>query len=216
MIRHHAEAAPGVWVALVNGAPTGGRPTDHDLAEASALPRHRAAERLAARAVLRELLALHFPEARDAEVAYRPGGGPWLPRWPRIGISVSHDGNAAAACVALDQVVGVDVQHAGPTVSDRLLRRCVRDHAPALALLPDEERAREFAWVWTAQEACVKAEGTGMSGAPWSVDVTPLAARGSWGRYRWVSLRDRTTTPLSCAFAPAVAAPAAATVAAAT
>ncbi|NBH07026.1 4'-phosphopantetheinyl transferase superfamily protein, partial [Amycolatopsis sp. SID8362] len=74
--------------------------------------------------------------------------------------------------------------------------------APAVTALPRARRAREFAWVWTVQEACVKAAGTGLGGRPWSIDVRPGALSGRWGGFTWLSLRTRSPVPLSCAFHP--------------
>ncbi|MGW2640678.1 4'-phosphopantetheinyl transferase family protein [Streptomyces sp. NPDC001348] len=193
------EAAPGLWVALADGCPPRGHLTERDLADAAALPPVRAAERLAARRALRGLLAARFPAARDADVVYRAHGRPALAGWPGIGISVSHDGDAVAACAALGRAVGLDVQHAPPSVADALLRRCARDRAEVLTRLPPGQRAQEFAWLWTVQEACVKAAGTGLAGRPWSIDVPLPATRGTWGPYRWISLRGRATVPLSIA-----------------
>ena len=74
------------------------------------------------------------------------------------------------------------------------------DEADELDRLPERERAVEFAWVWTVQEACVKAEGTGLAGRPWRIEVPPRPRTGQWGGYRWIPLRGSTDTPLSCAF----------------
>ncbi|MFF8035269.1 MULTISPECIES: 4'-phosphopantetheinyl transferase family protein [unclassified Streptomyces] len=193
------EAAPGVWVALADGCPPRGHLTEGDLADAAALPPHRAAERLAARRALRGLLAARFPEARDAEVVYSAHGRPALAGRPEIGISVSHDGDAVAACAARGHAVGLDVQHPPRSVADALLRRCAHRRADALTRLPQRLRAREFAWLWTVQEACVKAAGTGLAGRPWAIDVPLPATHGTWGPYHWISLRGRTTVPLSIA-----------------
>jgi 4'-phosphopantetheinyl transferase len=201
MNRPLIEAAPGIWVAMAHGAPPEGHLTDRDLTEAGPLPAHRAAQRLAGRKALRGLLAQRFFEAWDADVVYGPRGRPELAGWPRIGVSVSHDGDAAAACAALDHAVGVDVQHPPETVEDALVRRCARERSGDLTRLPVGRRTQEFAWMWTAQEACVKAEGTGLSGSPWAIDIPPLTTRGSWGAYRWVNLREQVSIPLSCAFA---------------
>jgi 4'-phosphopantetheinyl transferase len=54
--------------------------------------------------------------------------------------------------------------------------------------------------VWSVQEACVKATGSGLSGRPWSIDVPPGRGRGRWRAYRWVSFRGQSAVPLSCAF----------------
>jgi len=96
--------------------------------------------------------------------------------------------------------VGVDVQLPPPEVSDGLLRRCLRDRAGELTALPQAVRAREFAWVWSVQEACVKADGTGIAGRPWSIDVPVRPRSGRWRDLTWLSLRDHSGIPLSCAF----------------
>ncbi|MFE7855674.1 4'-phosphopantetheinyl transferase family protein [Streptomyces sp. NPDC057403] len=196
------EAAPGVWVVLADGCPPRGHLTQGDLADAAALSPRRAAERLAARRALRGLLAARFPEAQDADVVYSRHGRPALAGRPDIGISVSHEGDAVAACAALGHAVGLDVQHPPPSVTDSLLRRCARGRAEALSRLPERLRAREFAWLWTVQEACVKAAGTGLAGRPWAIDVPLPALRGTWGTHHWISLRGRTTVPLSVAYTP--------------
>ncbi|MBD0735160.1 hypothetical protein BGM09_19395 [Streptomyces sp. CBMA29] len=174
------------------------------MAAADGLPRWRAAELLAGRRLLRALLWARYPEAAGAPVVYRPGGRPVLAGRPRIGISISHDQGAVAVCAALDRAVGVDVQHVPAAVRPALLRRCAQGRAEEWARLPAGRLTTEFAWLWTVQEACVKAEGSGFAGRPWQVRVRPAARSGSWGRYTWVSLRDRTPLPLSVAYgAPA-------------
>ncbi|MEU0008766.1 4'-phosphopantetheinyl transferase superfamily protein [Streptomyces sp. NPDC006314] len=197
--RLHTEAAPGIWVVVEPvGDPAGLTPDD--LAGAAHLPGWRAREHLAARRALRTLLAAHFPEARHAPVAYSDRGAPRLVGRPRIGISVSHDGDSVAACAALDHAVGVDLQYPPDTVSDAMLRRCAKNHTERLAHLPMAARATEYTWLWTVREAIVKADGTGLAGGVWKPDVTPWARHGTWGRHRWVSLRESSPIPLSCAY----------------
>ncbi|MFI2645692.1 4'-phosphopantetheinyl transferase family protein [Streptomyces sp. NPDC018610] len=201
--RLHTEAAPGVWVAVEPAGDPVADPaglTQDDLAGAAHLPAWRAREHLAARRALRAVLAARFPEARHAPVAYDDRGAPRLVGRPRIGVSVSHDGDRVAACAALDHAVGVDLQHPPDTVSDAMLRRCAKDHTDRLAQLSMAERATEFAWLWTVREAIVKADGTGLAGGVWTADVTPWSRHGRWGRHRWVSLRDLSPLPLSCAY----------------
>ncbi|MFJ7208082.1 4'-phosphopantetheinyl transferase family protein [Streptomyces sp. NPDC098789] len=197
------EAAPGIRVTLeIGGAPAADHHglTAQDLVRAPDMPDWRYAEYLAGRRALRRLLAAHFPEARTAPVAYTPQGRPHLPQWPRIGISVSHDADAVAACVGLDHAVGVDVQYPPTTVHPAMLRHSAKDRAEELALLPVGPRATELAWMWTVREAVLKSAGTGLAGGVWSADVPPYAPHGAWGPYRWVALRDRSPIPLSCAF----------------
>ncbi|HWG98294.1 MAG TPA: 4'-phosphopantetheinyl transferase superfamily protein [Pilimelia sp.] len=198
--------APGVWVvASPAGAarhPVAARTTAADRADARGRPGWRAAEILLGRGLLRGLLDLVVPDAADAPVVHTPAGRPELAGWPRLGVSVSHDRGTVAAAVAVGRRVGVDVQHPVPDIRHRTLARCLRDHAASLTALPPRHRDLEFAWVWSAQEACVKAEGSGLAGRPWTVDVRPLHRRGRWRGYRWRSLRDQSPVPLSCAYGP--------------
>ncbi|MFD0312749.1 4'-phosphopantetheinyl transferase family protein [Streptomyces flavalbus] len=195
------EVAPGVWVA--QGSRDRWRraePHPDDLARAAALPQWRAAEFLAGRALLRHLLRATVPELAGEPVVAGERGRPLLAGAPGTGVSVSHDGDAVAAAVAPRRRVGVDVQLPPARPSDALLRRCLGAHADAVLTLPEARRAAELAWVWTAQESCVKAAGTGLSDRPWTIDVPPGARRGRWRDYAWTSLRTLSRTPLSCAF----------------
>ncbi|MFE7778875.1 4'-phosphopantetheinyl transferase family protein [Streptomyces sp. NPDC057445] len=199
----YVEAGPGVWVALAR-TPLDGtlahRLTPGDRADARRLPPRRGAERLGARGLLRALLAIRFPEAATADVAYEPSGRPWLLGHPRLGVSVSHGDGAYTACVALDRAVGVDVQPPPPDVEDPLLRWCAPGRRQELTTLSPQDRATEFAWMWTVKEACGKALGTGVAGPALTLDIPRGARRGAWGPYRWVSLREHSPIPLSCAF----------------
>ncbi|WP_405006898.1 4'-phosphopantetheinyl transferase superfamily protein [Kitasatospora purpeofusca] len=171
-----------------------------DLAQARALPPWRAEQFLTGRATLRRLLREVRPDLAGTPVRPDPRGRPRLLGHPDVGVSISHDGGLSAAAVAPGRRVGVDLQLPSGEPSAGMLRRCLREHAARLESLPAPERAREFAWVWTVQESCVKAAGTGLAGRPWAVAVTPGHRHGRWGRYRWISLRDSSPVPLSCAF----------------
>jgi 4'-phosphopantetheinyl transferase len=192
------EVADGVWVAWAQGH----RPSDHpgDHHAAGGLPAWRRRELLAGRGLLRALLAEFAPWAAGAPVCRRRNGQPVLAGCPDVGVSVSHDGGTVAAAVALGRRVGVDVQQPPEELGDGMLRRCLGRDSAALAALPLPARAREFAWVWSVQESCVKADGTGLAGRPWSVDVPPRPTAGRWRDLVWQSLRDHSDTPLSCAF----------------
>ena len=191
--------ADGVWVAC---APAADRRSAHagDLARAAGLPAWRAEEFLAGRGLLRDLLADVLPGASTAWIGTDPRGKPGLVGLPEVGISVSHDQGTVAACVAVGRTVGVDVQRAPDSVDEAMVRRCLRDESALLRGLPAHTRALEFAWVWTVQEACVKATGTGMAGAPWAIHVPPWQHEGHWAGLAWRSLRDLSAIPLSCAF----------------
>ncbi|WP_329223598.1 4-phosphopantetheinyl transferase [Streptomyces sp. NBC_01485] len=192
--------ADEVWVAVAaldRVAPSGHR---DDRLRAVALPEWRAAEFLAGRGLLRELLAAVRPRLADRDVVTDVRGKPRLRGRPGVGVSVSHSRGTVAVAVAVGRELGVDVQQPRETVSATLTRRLLGEHARDLTGLSAAGVAREAAWVWTAQEACVKAGGEGLRGRPWSIDVPQGARAGHWGDYRWVSLREHSAIPLSCAF----------------
>ncbi|SEC38593.1 4'-phosphopantetheinyl transferase [Streptomyces sp. 3213] len=198
------EITDGVWV-LCRSDRTATDPAElhrDDLAQAEGLPSWRAEEFLAGRATLRRLIHEVRPDLADTAIRPDAQGRPCLVGHPDIGVSISHDGGLSAAAVAPGRRVGVDVQLPPAELSEGMLRRCLKGHAAQLEKLTAAERAREFAWVWTVQESCVKAAGTGLAGRPWSIAVPPGHRHGRWGRYRWASLRDSSPIPVSCAFTP--------------
>ncbi|KAA2255361.1 4'-phosphopantetheinyl transferase superfamily protein [Solihabitans fulvus] len=181
--------------------PVGDAATAADTEAARLLPAWRAAEYLAARALLRRLLAeVAGPAAAVLPIAADEAGRPHLPDRPDLTISLSHEGDWVAAAVGLGVDVGVDVQPPQPA-SEGLRRRCCTPRARrALAELPAADRDREFAWIWTVQEACVKADGTGVAGLPWTVPVEVGQRAGVWGDYRWRRLPDSIGVPASFAY----------------
>ncbi|MFI0221167.1 4'-phosphopantetheinyl transferase family protein [Streptomyces lydicus] len=192
--------ADRLWVttATADRVPPSTQPGD--LRRAQAMPEWRAREFLAGRGLLRQLLATVRPALAGADLTADRRGKPGLRGHPGIGISVSHSQGALAAGVAVGRALGVDVQRPGTHVTPSFARRLLGDRAGRLAALPPARAAEEVAWVWTAQEACVKADGTGLAGRPWTIDVTPGARTGRWGALRWIALRDHSALPLSCAF----------------
>ncbi|MEU9119880.1 4'-phosphopantetheinyl transferase superfamily protein [Streptomyces sp. NPDC048506] len=195
------EVADRLWVRTTTADRVAPSTHPDDLRRAAAgLPEWRAHELLTGRALLRELLAAVRPDLAGAEVVPDRRGKPWLRGHPGVGISVSHSRGALAAGVGLGRSVGVDVQRPGAFVTPSFARRLLGEHTGRLAGLPPARAAEEVAWVWTAQEACVKASGAGFAGRPWTIDVPPGARSGRWGDYRWLSLRDHSATPLSCAY----------------
>lgn len=192
------QIATGVWTDYTHRAVVSEHPDDQRAV--TGLPRWRQRELLAARGLLRALLAEVAAEAAGACLVRMASGKPTLDGWPQVGISVSHDGDVVAAAVALGRSVGVDVQLPPERVSDRVVRRCLRERTSDLDALPPAVRAAEFAWVWSVQESCVKADGSGMSGRPWAIDVPVQPHAGRWRELTWVALRDHTNVPMSCAF----------------
>jgi 4'-phosphopantetheinyl transferase len=198
------EIAAGVVAAVRSTADAlaAGGASRADEAAAAALPAWRVPEYLACRGLLRRLLAdMVGADAAGAELRARPAGQPYLAGYPGVGISVSHTGGTVAAAVGVGHPVGVDVQ-APTTLSAGLIARCCTpDVADVLAALPPARRDVEFAAIWAVQEACVKAAGTGMSGAPWRIPVGYGQATGAWGAYEWRALRGPGLPPAACAYA---------------
>lgn len=193
------EIVPQVWAVSDRlTAPPGGHPDD--VAAAVGMAGWRAEEFLAGRTLLRRLLAEVAPGSEDLRVAPGPNGKPGLPDQADLAISIAHDAGHFAACVGVGRAVGIDVQQPAKHLAPGVVRRCVRAGHEAVNALPPAERSREFAWIWTTQEACVKAEGSGLAGGPWTVDVTPGQTTGTWKGFAWRSLRDTSDTPLSCAW----------------
>lgn len=187
-----------VWVAW-SRSPTASR-LPADTSAARGLPAWRRREKLAARGLLRATLVRLAPKACAAPLTAQPGGQPALLGWPDLGVSLSHDEDLVAVAIAPGHRVGVDVQLPPAEAAPRMLRRCLRQRADALADLSTADRADELAWVWSVQEACVKADGTGIAGRPWTIDVPPAQPSGRWGDLTWHALRKLSDIPLSCAF----------------
>lgn len=198
------EVTDGVWVLCRSDRTARDAAGLHrdDLAQATSLPTWRAGRFLAGRATLRRLLREVRPDLADTAVRPDARGRPRLVGHPDVGVSISHDGGLSAVALAPGRRVGVDLQLPPDEPSEGMIRRCLKGHAAALEGLTAAERARELAWVWTVQESCVKAAGTGLAGRPWAIPVAPGHRHGRWGRYRWASLRDSSPIPLSCAFTP--------------
>lgn len=169
---------------------------ERDVQAASALPEWRQEEFLAARTLLRSLLAQLVGAASHIEIARRESGRPWLPALPHVGVSLSHSSGWVAAAASSRRDVGIDVQ-VPTSVSDQLIARCRADD---LREIPEPRRTVEFAWVWSAKEACVKATGQGIGGLPWTVPVIVGQDKGRWGPVRWTALREHSAIPVSCAY----------------
>jgi phosphopantetheinyl transferase/thioesterase domain-containing protein len=176
-------------------------PTESDALACQRLPAWRRTEFRAARALLRSLLADEVGAGvAAAPIAARESGQPYLPERPDLAISLSHTQGHVAAAIGLGVAVGIDVQVPVP-VTPAVVRRCCVPHVRAeLETLPDADRELEFAWIWTVQEACVKATGAGLAGRPWTIPVRTGQRCGEWHSHRWLSLRDDSTVPVSVAY----------------
>jgi 4'-phosphopantetheinyl transferase len=193
----------GVWLAVARTSDLAGvGSVDSDAVASRGLAARRAAEFRAARALLRALLA----EKADADaaagpIAARRSGQPYLPERTDLGISLSHSDGHVAAAVGLGVAVGVDVQIPVPVSPAVIGRCCTPEVRSVLDRLPAAARDRELAWIWTVQEACVKATGAGLAGRPWTIPVDLAQDEGTWHGYRWLSLRNASRVPVSIAYA---------------
>jgi 4'-phosphopantetheinyl transferase len=195
------EVADGVLIAVESTARVLARSDleREDRVRAATMAPWRARQYLAARCLLRHLLAEAVADP-GAGIAVRPSGQPYLAAHPGVGISLSHTDGVVAAAVALGRQVGVDVQE--PTsASPALVARCCTPSGRAvLGSMPPARRPAALARIWAVQEACVKAAGSGLLGRPWTIAVEPGQRLGRWSAYEWLSLGDRFETPAACAF----------------
>lgn len=149
---------------------------------------------------MRALLHDVLPGAADAPISAEPGCKPAVAGFQRLSISISHSEHLVAVAVSTAGPVGIDLQLPPDSDCGRLVRRCARRYLDQFAVLPEAERAVQLAWIWTAQEACVKASGAGLAGLPWQIDVRPGQADGRWRQFSWQSLRERSPVPVTCAW----------------
>lgn len=196
--------AAGVWCRFGSRpAIATGRCVAADRRAAARLPGWRAAQFLTGRSAVRALLHDVLPAAAQAPISAEPGHKPAVTGFDEVSISISHSEHLVAVAVSTAGPVGIDLQLPPDSDCARLLRRCAHRYLDHFAALSDAERAVELAWIWTAQEACVKATGQGLAGLPWQIDVRPGQPAGRWRQLRWLSLRESSPAPVSCAWQPA-------------
>ena len=122
------------------------------------------------RAVLRQLLGSWLNcDPADVEFEYGPHGKPALRQSStqpqRIEFSVSHSADQALIAIAVDRLVGVDIERMDPTV--RILKLATRFFSPReaaeLVNLPESDQLAGFYRGWTCKESYLKATGFGLS-----------------------------------------------------
>jgi 4'-phosphopantetheinyl transferase len=173
---------------------------------------------LVRRARLRELLARYLGVAPQAICFDRGAFGkpalasPWS--HSRLHFSTSHSADLGLVAVALDSVVGIDVERIRPLSDfEALVRRFfAASENDTLVSLPESERLSAFFHGWSRKEALLKAIGTGLSLGldQVVVSLTPedsrvLAIQGSPEAARRWCLEDLRPAP---GFASALARPA--------
>ncbi len=136
---------------------------------------------IAGRAILRSILSQYLQcHPKALKFATTKLGKPYLlNNHADLQFNLSHSAGKALYAVALDVVVGVDIESLGREVDHAELAK--RYFAPlefaALKKLPPAKQVRRFFELWTCKEAYLKAEGVGLSEHLSSViidpDVTP-------------------------------------------
>ncbi len=122
------------------------------------------------RAVLRQLLGSCVDcGPTDVEFEYGPHGKPALRQStpPPLGIqfSVSHSDDQALIAIAVDRLIGVDIERIDSSV--RILKLARRFFSPReaaeLVKLPENDQLAGFFQGWTSKEAYLKSTGFGLS-----------------------------------------------------
>jgi 4'-phosphopantetheinyl transferase len=136
--------------------------TRDDAARAASLAPQRRHAFLAARAVLRALLAEHGL-APSTPLRYGGFGKPCLAGVPEVRFSISHSGRTACVAVGADGEIGVDIECGAHVDDGAVMRRFFSAReADALASMPSGLRRRAFSEAWTRREAVLKAVGIGL------------------------------------------------------
>jgi 4'-phosphopantetheinyl transferase len=137
-----------------------------------------------------------------AEISFEPGthGKPQLPAGPQF--SISHSGELTVIAVSDERAVGVDVERVRPVPDAAALaeRYFAAPQARAIAARRPPQRDLRFLRYWTAIEAVLKADGSGLAGGELSrLELQSSGLEGaniyaeSGGRVwsvRWLSLGD--------------------------
>ena len=153
-------------------------PDEIDRMERFRFPRDR--DRfVAARGLLRSCLACYC-DTHPGRLRFRYGtrGKPAVDAGSDEGIrfSVSHADGIALYAVAGDGQVGVDLEPCRPHPMDASVARryfSQREYA-TLSQLPPAMRPDAFIRCWTRREACLKAQGEGLSSPPQEIDASIL------------------------------------------
>lgn len=130
-----------------------------------------------AHAALRILLARELGCEPAAVPIVTPGGGKPRLRQTDVRFNLSHSGSLVAVALARGREVGIDVEVCGRELGDVVDLAGRVGHAnETLALAAIDGRGRDDAFLrlWTMREALLKALGTGLIGAPTSIDTSPV------------------------------------------
>lgn len=154
------------------------------------LARAFALRRAARRLILAETLGC---PATAVEIETGPRGKPGC---AGLAFSTAHSASRAVVAVAPEGPLGVDIERLRSLDLDRLARRVLAPRERALLeSLSEDERGAALIRLWTAKEAVVKAEGTGLDLAAFATievpaltgDWVPVVAAAAWQVRTWVS-----------------------------
>ncbi|MCD0486332.1 4'-phosphopantetheinyl transferase superfamily protein [Streptacidiphilus sp. ASG 303] len=100
----------------------------------------------------------------SVELAYKPGGRPYLRGCDQLDVSLSHTGDLVVVALNRRGRIGVDTEPADRRIRYTAVERhlCIPAERRVLAELPEEEQERELLRIWTLKEAYTKALGQGM------------------------------------------------------
>ncbi|MFE6159098.1 4'-phosphopantetheinyl transferase family protein [Streptomyces sp. NPDC056486] len=119
----------------------------------------------ASRVLLKEAASavLRVP-AESIELAYEPGGRPYLRDYDQVDISLSHTDDVLLVGITTRGLIGVDVERTErPMYGFGLDRKiCTPHELGLLEQLPAERRNAELVRLWTLKEAYSKAVGQGL------------------------------------------------------
>ncbi|MFF9812495.1 4'-phosphopantetheinyl transferase family protein [Streptomyces sp. NPDC014006] len=102
--------------------------------------------------------------ARELELAYKPGGRPYLRGIDQLDVSLSHTDGLLVVGLTRFGRLGVDTEPADRRMLElgTELRVCTPHELEALRGVPEERRNRELVRLWTLKEAYSKAIGQGL------------------------------------------------------
>ncbi|WP_241968119.1 4'-phosphopantetheinyl transferase superfamily protein [Streptomyces sp. ICBB 8177] len=153
--------------------------------------------------------ALHVPPD-SVELAYKPGGRPYLRGCDQVDVSLSHTKDLMVVGLNRRGRIGVDTELADRRIQYTSVERqlCTPAERELLADLPEPARERELLRIWTLKEAYTKALGQGMRlgfnqfgfGADGTSLLTPdgrQASRGEWS-FGTFWLPDRYLVSVAC------------------
>lgn len=135
-----------------------------DLARAAVLTERTVRDRsVAARLVIKHMVAVVLEVSpRSVELAYAPGGRPYVRGCQPVEISLSHTGETLVAGLSMIGRIGVDVERADRSMLGIEIRLCTPAEWRELAMLDERDRHAELLRIWTLKEAYSKALGQGL------------------------------------------------------